>query len=351
MIRAELFKAVHKVEHGLGVRGLSLRPPAFWFDGQMVMTSDEVTMYKFQCPFPVVGGIDAELLSGVLQFSSAKNVEIVSQDKEVLVLKLGRTTVKVNLDSIDNKPQLENVFGQVRVLPVDSTFMQNLKKAALSIGKNAGHPGRLGITFAVERGELVFYSSDNYSLTRVVHKLSDCELEEGFATIVPPAFLKAVFRVASDECLEFSFSENMVEAVFESGLVIRSKVLPNANPDQFRCVIDGFTNSFDKQVEMPVNLHKCLERTKAVSSNATVLGSITTLRVENLDLFITTKGIAGSIDDHVILQQAHDNIQVDLPPDKLAEAAVFCDKLVITDKAVVVTGMDFLSLLATVNVV
>jgi len=344
MERSEMLAALKKTERGLGARNMSLRDSAFWFDGEFVTASDEVVMYKMPCPFPIDGGLDAQLLLGVLESSTAQAVEILSNEGGVVKLKVGRTKIQLLLESNETRPLVVDTSGERKTVVVDEDFWYCLERASLSMGKNASFPSRLGITFWVDK-ELVLYATDNVSITKVTCVVNPDFLGDGFSIIVPPAFLKAVMKITTDKCIELAFTENTVEARFESNLIIRSRTLHGADREQFEQIIEPLLPEIAKGIAVPPSLLRCVQRTKAI---ATPTGYFSTFTVLDGVLSILSKNAAGEILDYITLTEKHPDAQVQIPPDKLEAALPFSDRILIGD-AIIVAGPGSIGLFATVS--
>lgn len=317
------------------------------FSAESVHAFDGVVCLRFPAKLGITGGVRGELLIGFL--NAAKSTEIdVTQDGEKILIKSGRskldTTLIPEAEFLFEAPDLTGATS----IPVDTEFLAGLNKAALSMGRDASHTWRYGITVVPTVGKsFVGYkllATDDKTIARAsIPK----EVEEGEAILLPPRFVDLLLTIAKDDApKKMLIAEKWGEVRFMSGLKLFTKTVTGADPTKYDSVFEQIGDKVKSvAVAIPDGMDTALGRSMLVVKHSRE--PHVRLIADGERLKFETKSDAGDIRDNLACD--HAAIDVYAAPDLILKGLPYANKMAIVDECVCMTAKGFTFLVCTSN--
>lgn len=336
MKRTDLMNTLKRAEHALGSKDLVPVFQCFLFDGKHALAYNDVVAISVPCPFEIKGGLNGRLLLDWLAACRSNDVAVVPK-KDEIQLKGGRS--KLNLPLVDSEDFIfEFPKERGHKLTMSEDVVSMIEAVAISMGTDANNPWRLGITVDFKNGKATFYSSDNISASRGNLAVKIGKPLNGKAVILPPRFVELLLSFQKkDAAKTLIFGNGWIEASFESGLRLWSKMISEIEPDTFR---ELFAAQLGKKspaaITIPRGLDSCLDRVRVMLTHAKLDNVAATVKKGTLKLFADSQ--LGQVEDMIRIKD-HPDVEEKISPTHIARALPHCGKiLILADKCVYLSG-------------
>lgn len=252
--------------------------------------------------------IPGKLATDALSSFSSDTVSITDTGSGHLLMSAGRSKFKVPTLPITSWPfefpDAEMDAGHVAG-DITEGMMRGMDRCLAGVGKDATHPAQMGVTLDVDGGTPVFFSTDNFTISRSAHpdRAGKVALLSDTPVLLPSAFCEQV--VALGKHFKTSCSlivmPGAVAAEFPAGAVVFTKTLVDVDPLDFPQVIKrhvevGRASSVLRDV--PATLSECLERVLMVVSSE--VDKEASLTPDGRSLRIKASSATGDLEDSAL---------------------------------------------------
>jgi DNA polymerase III sliding clamp (beta) subunit (PCNA family) len=352
--RQEMLDTLKRVEPALSGKDLIQVFACLCFTGDSVHAFDDVVALHLPTKgFGFRGAIRGRVLIDTLASSKAKEATLSQDGHEgCVVVKAGRSKLMIPL-----LPESEFIFKKLPkmkdgvVVKVGREFVDAFARAMVSMGRDASHPTRLGVTMATTsdpKPGFLFYSSDNKAATRVYLPEKGADDAGELAAILPPRFCELLVEIGKeDEPTQITLTSEWVEAVFTSGLRLFARAILGDGVEMFEGVFARQWKRKPKMVDVPKGLDKALERAMVVAKYAKE--PFTAVAVKESVLRLTTlSDSAGRVDDRLSDVELPD-VSTRVTPDLLYRALPMAEQFGFGEGCVLLKGDDFDHLITTIE--
>lgn len=343
--RTEILSKLRQAEPALAARDLVPALSCFAFDGKNVTAYNEILAIRVPCPTPgFVGGIPGATLLKFLAACGSKEVTITKKDQEEVVQVV---CGKAKMDVAWLQPEhfafeRPNEKGAVAV-PVDEAFLLAMKKAMVSMGMDALRSWMLGVSVRVSGRKALFFSSNDFSITRAEATLPS-KVAEQRELILVPSFCELLLSYASKDGLKAMAIQNgWLVCTFESGVVLYTREPEDVDVSKFEEAFNQ-NNVEAELLPIPKTLPRCLERAQILLD---VKHDWSSFSVKDGRLKIRTEAPnspARIVD--VVALEGHADVELATGPAVVAKVLEHATSIALSDSCVVVEGEGFRSIVA-----
>lgn len=229
--RAELLAAIETVKPAIGKKeGYTL----IWFDGDYLTASDD-NNFTIRVPLKsdFKGGLQGDVLYGVLFYSRAKEAKIEELDSGVL-LSASKTKLNMSKKPIENATyELPKLGKGTHNCRLSREMLDALKAVSVSIppsnSKAIVNADQLGVTF-IPGEKLNLFSTDADTISWAILKKADWPLKDRIT--VPTIFIEELLKLADDNTLLF-FVDNVIAAKTKDGTILFTTHVDVEKPNDF----------------------------------------------------------------------------------------------------------------------
>lgn len=320
--RSTLAKALKAVSQGLSSRSLVPGTDCFHFGDKSVWTSSDGLCFLADCEVDVEGCVSGNTLLGLVDGSSAKQVDVKAEEKE-LTIKLGRTVGRLALGECRRDYVPKDHFVHLKS---SKELLRGLEMAVLCAGSDPSSPARFGLTLHFGGEKVCFYSTNNVTLSYVEVPFETPEKLWSTTVQLPLSFCRAALNLKG----ALSFSKNTA-ACFVEGLAVFGTRLEGGDIEMYEGILSSLPREVPKAgwPSIPSQLIHAIER-------ATLLDGVTEtlLTVTKEDVRTYSQTPKGEIADKVALKTGHE-IEVKVHPGVLLSAMEGMTSMLVTSACIV----------------
>lgn len=185
--RSALLKAATMVRPAVATQGYIPALTHISLDGEWATAFNDRMAIAVRCDADIKRLVPGTLLvQGLASFGSRE--VLFHQDGDAsFVMKAGRAKVKLPTLPLKDFPfDWPKRFGGYEI-DISGDMVKAIKRCLLSVNKDATQPAQTGVTFDVDDGQAVFYSTDNGSVSRA-KSTTDVSLPGDAPVIMPLEF-------------------------------------------------------------------------------------------------------------------------------------------------------------------
>lgn len=228
--RTELLAAIETVKPAIGKKeGFTF----LWFDGEYLTASDDTFAIRVPLKSDFKGGLQGDVLYGVLYYSRAKEAKVEELDSGVL-LSAGKTRLNMSKKPIEDAtyqvPKLGKGTSNCRL---NQEMIDALKAIKLSIppsnSKAIVNADQLGVTF-IPNDKLNLFSTDADTMSWAILKKAEWPLKDRIT--VPTVFIEQLLELGDKDTLLF-FVDNVIAAKTKNGTILFTTHIHVEKPNDF----------------------------------------------------------------------------------------------------------------------
>lgn len=356
--RAELVRIANLVKPALASTPHIPALVHICFDGESAEAYNDVAAIRVRADLGVKRLIPGDLLIRALGGLGAESIVFSQGDDDALVLKSGRSTVKLPTLPLDKFPLRWPSEKPYQVELTDS-MLRGIERCLLSVGKDPKRPAHMGVTLDFnDDGCAVLYSTDNVTISRF--QTEDEVKLPGDAPVILPKFfceqLVVLSKAFPEAARTLLLRDGSIEATFgedDAALLTRTPV--DMQPMDFPTVFEKHCPAKwlgKAMFPIPDGLDGALAR--ALLILASDPNPVTELKVTGTsDMTLVSGGNDGQSDDD--LDAGDFNIGITgtfkVDPAKLARGAKVTSLMGISQKVTVLASSDsdFVHIIAHVS--
>lgn len=317
-----------------------------WFKKDQILAYDGGLGIKFDFDSGLDLGVPGHTLSKLLATTPLEEVEL-SQDKDALSVKLGRSTSKLAVMPAESFmwPFPETAPKGSKPIKFDENVIEGLRKALLVKASPVTRVEHNGIMLQVVPDGIELYATDSASLVRVtvaVDRLGS-KPKGTDPVLLPRAFVEQLVSEAASGA-DFYALEDCLFAEYEKGSLY-SNMLDLSAAERLDELFEKFTDHFPKEgVTLPPGLKGALERAEILAGRNE---PFVTLKAKGKQLKLTATYPLGSLDEDFELDEKHETATLIVYAPKLVRGLVHAETFTFDEKAILLEGGgDFAYLLA-----
>jgi len=351
MNRKDLVDKLEQVAPALSGNDLIPILTHFWFTGEHVLAYNDQIAISAPCKVDFEGAVPGMTLLNLLKASRAKDVEFVvgKDDKNELTIKAASSRFKLGL-----LPYRD--FEEVFVMPKPGkdpealstkSFLSCIDCCMRSVSIDTSVPDQLGITLIPDGKDLLFYSTDDRTLShaRLAVK-GGTSLKQ--RVILSSHFCRQVLNLVNDaKPLHLEIHKDHALLMGAGGTLLFGKLVHSEKPLNFNSILDhNFPEgSENKLVTIPTKLELILERAVIVAS-ASVEPVRTHINVQGGVVRFSTVSARGEVHDTLQIEGKHKDVEIKVDAKLLKNGYGQFDQMLLTSSCFVMVNEDVLYLVA-----
>lgn len=277
--RAPLLKALLLVKPALAAQNFvpSLTHVAFT-SGYVAGFNDTLAIFVKGDFGPLEGTcIPGKLATDALASFSSDTVSLTDTGSGHVLMSAGRSKFKVPTLPITSWPfefpEAELDAGHAAG-DITEGMMRGMERCLAGVGKDATHPAQMGVTLDVDGSTPVFFSTDNFTISRSAHpdRAGKVSLLSDTPVLLPAAFCEQVVALGKHfkTAATLIVMPGAVAVEFPGGAVVFTRTLVDVSPLDFPQVIKRHVDVGRAGTvlrEVPPTLSECLDRVLMVVSS------------------------------------------------------------------------------------
>ncbi len=304
---------------------------------------NDVTAIKAKAPFDLECCLPGELFIKALSSFNADQVALTALEAGTLLLTAGRSKLKVPVLPIKDFP-LKEPGAATDVVAFDNDMLEGVRKCLFSVGADPTHPAQMGVTLDSEDGKAVFYSSDNFTISRYQTK-SKVTLPAGAPIILPTFFCEqmlALAKVYPDDDVDLELFASALRCTFGKKASLLTKTVADLEPLDFQKILNKHLKIGDVKKQLgriPDTFDAAWNRALLVLSGEA--DKATKVAEDNDGFSLYSKSALGEADDTMPLEQ-HVKFPSDfyVDPQLVVRAAKVCGSLAFYERVMVLASDD-----------
>lgn len=323
------------------------------FDAGQVTAYNDVTAIKAKAPIDLSACVPGELFIKALSSFNADSVALDALESDkgsitTLLLTSGRSKLKVPVLPVKDFP-LREPSGDCHVVPFDNEMLDGIRKCLFSVGSDPTHPAQMGVTLESEDGKAVFYSSDNFTISRCQTK-SKVDLPAGAPIILPTFFCEQMLVLAktySDDDVDLEVYPNALRCTFGKKASLLTKTLADLEPLDFQKIMGKYLKVADVKKHLcriPDTFDAAWNRALLVLANE---ADKATAVAGGGKLLLQSKSALGHAEDELEMEKLP-KADFHIDPTLVVRAAKTCGSIAFYDRVLVLASDDgsFIHLIA-----
>lgn len=350
-LRTDFLKTLNIVKAALSSGSQLQELTHLWFDGKFVYAYDEILGIRAPLETDFTGGVRGDLLLGMLEKNSAKNLTIDLDDGELCVT-AGSAIIKFTVLPFDNfkeiwapkEPNWDESFQ------ITEDFLKGIDLTLFSVGDSKVlNPEQRGVTIIQKEESCIdFYTTDSKTISWSRIPTKDFIFSsKRKRCVILTSFCEQLTKVA-DKGDSLSIDESTVSFLTKENVFVFSRLVEESeDPADFEGYMKNYTD-VDLYIPVPGKLNLALERASLLTSKGTselipVEFNITRRKKKEEEiptLNIYAKTPYGEIDDDIELEGEHSKIKLNADPSLFKRALDGRTRLAIREECIVLTGPD-----------
>ena len=349
MKRSELLSVLNTIKPGLTTYDFIPILSCFCFDNDTITAYNDLIAMSVKCDTGIEGGVSGSVLLSLLSKSAAKNLEVVSADKNKLVGKLGRT--KLSLPMLPKEDFLFELPDEKRLVSFSLTkdFHNGIKMCMPSINTDPTHTEQMGISVDITDKRTHICSTDNITVSRYKLKKT-IKSKKSRQFILPKPFCEQLlkFSADSDSPIKLSIYKTFAVVDFEDGGFLFTKLYTSPTALDYSSIFDTHKKSIKGCTDAaPKTLKACTERSLILLSKE--LDKITTVVVTSENVTMKTDTALGkAVDRFKMSNTVSDELTYSINPELVLRYLGLCTHMSFSDDVVVLTGDRFVHLISRI---
>jgi hypothetical protein len=259
--RKELIAALERVKPALQSSGSILALKHIWLDGKFLYAYNGALGIRIAWPSKLQPcGIPGGVLLGLLESTSAKEVEFDQTTKTQADLKMGRASATIPLMGIDLNPwpfPEKAPAGPVgvRVLVLTKELIEGLKSVAVIKASKPRRVEHYGVILFPAKDAVTLYTTDSLSLAEI--SVEGKVAKELAKAVLPYGFVDQLVKLPADS--KISFTQDFIIAETSTTQVC-SNLLDSSGVFDLPELVDKTIYGKGKPVPVPKDLGEAIER-------------------------------------------------------------------------------------------
>lgn len=309
-------------------------------DGRATAFND-IAAISVLCHSPVEACVPGELLIRALSGFGGAEVSMQADKQGALVLKSGRSTVKLPVLPATSFPYEAPDPSAGDVMTLYREIVVGIEHCLMSVGNDVSHAAQMGVTLAAEEGLAVLYSTDNFTVSR--YKTQAKLKLPGDAPVILPRFfceqlisLAKAFPQASLDLV--IYLGGLAVEVDEGDAVLFTKTPVDVEPLDFsRIVGKHLKGDVKAQLSViPDAFDGALQRGLLVLNAEPIKSTAVTVRGGRLTMRSTSS--LGDSDDDMTFDG--DDVEIRFDPVFVARGAKACSLIGLTPQVTVLANTE-----------
>lgn len=321
------------------------------FQGGFATAYNDVTAISAKSPVDLDICLPGELLIKALSSFNADQVGLAAlEDGGTMLLSAGRSKLKLPVLQTKDFP-LRHRGEAVGRVSFDDKMLDAVRRCLFSVGTDPTHAAQMGVTLDVEDGVAVFYSTDNFTISRCATS-TKISLPADTPIILPTFFCEQLLALAKafpDDDVELEIYTSALKALFGKKASLLTKTMADLEPMDFQKIL----NKHLKLGEVKKSLTRIPDAFDAAWNRALlVLGNeadpSTMVSAQNGRITLASKSALGEADDELEWKGEEQGKDFYVDPRLVVRAAKTCGSIAFYDRVMVLATDDasFIHLIA-----
>jgi DNA polymerase III sliding clamp (beta) subunit (PCNA family) len=342
MRRTELVEKLELVAPALATNSLIPIMTHFWFRGDHVMAFNDTIAISVPCETDFECAVPGSTLLNLLKASRATDVELIYEKGE-LTVKAGAT--KMRLATMDKKnfnfdmpKPSKPLMPKVKI----DDFTRAIEACLRSVSIDTSVPDYLGVTLIADRKELLFFSTNNSTMSHA-HMSLPAEVPLKRA-IIASSFCREMISLV-DKKVGMTFEVQKDYSLFrgKNNTVLFGKLIESEKPIPYVKLFDQYfpAEAEKRLVAIPTKMELMLDRATIVAATS-VTPVMTDIEVVNRKARFTTAAQKTEIFDVVELEKGQEDVKLRVDPKLVKAGYGSFTKMLLTERAfIMATETEF----------
>ena len=301
-----------------------------WLSGDTATAFNDIIAIEVVVPASVEGGVHGMTLLGMLEASTAKEIDIDKGNKDGDSLALKSAGMKAELPLI---PSDRAVFAFPETLPegivVDDVLSAALKHVSLALSSGGDN---MGVTFVAEGAQLAVYATDG--MTVAWSRLKKPKGYPGKRVVLSPAFCDQL-AVLNTAGMSLALTDDAAVA-FDDVHRLFGRLVEVAKELDFAGTIKGNVPTPASAVPLPEKLANALDRAEVLVNGVARKPLRITIKQNVLRLYLTTD--MGELSEALKIDGKHPDAEGLFNGAFIRRALGRCDRFVLSSECFAMLG-------------
>lgn len=263
-----------------------------WFMGEVAFAYNDVIGIETPCALPINGGLLGSTLLGMLDKSTAQEVDIEANDKEAVIKQSG-ARAKLPLMSVERAiTPFPDDMGDPSCV-IDAAFRKALSHVMISVSAS-------GVVLTPEEQELSFYATDGLTIAWARIPVPDGYSVDRIA--LSSHFCDQLLKLCNDQDGALYLTAERAIAVTSNGTRLFGRLLEQQKRRDFAGVINASIEG-PQPIPLPEKLKLVLERTQVLVVSGQVAKVSATIEAGVMRLSLRTD--LGDLQEALALTKPH----------------------------------------------
>ena len=336
MIRTDLLERLDRVAPALSDNNLIPILSHFWFRGGDLLAYNDKIAISTKLDIEFDGAIPGDTFYALLSASRAKEISIVPTDDNSITIKAASSRFKMPFLPVKQTEIFEMPAANAKkALPVNiSAFLDAIESCMRSLKEDTSMPDSLGITIQMDNSGIKFYATNDATISfahvKVVEQLKESRV------VLSGDFCRQMLSLSkTDKKGHIEIYDDY--SLFKCGdSILFGRLVSVPRPLDFDSVIEStFPASAKKQlISIPTKLEMILERAIIITESKTERPK-TSIVIKDDKAAFYSKSERGEVHDSLLLESGHPAVEVDVEPRLIKNGYGFFEKMILTEKCVV----------------
>lgn len=303
-----------------------------WLSGDTATAFNDIIAIEVALPMSVEGGVHGMTLLGMLEASTAKEIDIDKGNKDGDSLALKSAGMKAELPLI---PSDRAVFAFPETLPegivVDKALSAALKHVSLALSSGGDN---MGVTFVAEGAQLAVYATDG--MTVAWSRLKKPKGYTAKRVVLSPTFCDQL-SVLNEGGMSLALTDDAAVAVDnQSGSRLFGRLVEVAKELDFAGTIKGNVPTPASAVPLPERLANALDRAEVLVNGVARKPLRITIKQNVLRLYLKTD--MGELSEALKIDGKHPDAEGLFNGAFIRRALGRCDRFVLSSECFAMLG-------------
>jgi len=224
----------------------------FCFDEKHVSAYNDVAGISISMESELNCAVPGQLLLKMLGTIGAETVRVEMPTEGTIKLISGKTNVKLPALSADEFVFELPDISDVPTVRIPKEFLIGLSKCLVSVGQDPSHPEQTGVAWAIEKGKLSIYSTNNRSISKYCLEqegIGFLEDQEELKVIIPAFFCEEVVALADVYAVNDDFIDLYVQDITKGSKFVVAILGAHGSCKIFTRLINGEFMDFEGVIE------------------------------------------------------------------------------------------------------
>jgi hypothetical protein len=336
--RKVLVSLLERLKPAIATAGSIAELKHIWWDGKFIYAFNNGMGIRIAWETDLApSGVPGKVLLGLLESSSAKEVELI-QDEGSLVLKMGRAKSTLVTLPIEGNPWRYDAvdLSDAVVMPLTAALLEGLRRACIV---KAGEPSQTvhhGVVLFVEGGLVRLYSTDSVALAEIpVSVKLDKRLDK---SVIPHEYIAQLQKLKNGEV---KFTEDAVVTEVD-GITVCSNWLDRTGIPDLPEWVSNKTNGDERPVSLPKDFGEGLKRAEVLAgpSSESKMPVFLTLTISKNEIGLTGKLPFGILNDKFPIDKSGSDGTIVVGLNYLKSLYKEAEEITITDGVLLLFGKN-----------